>query len=94
MHADVVCSKATAEGTGASAGVSRVSCTFYMRFPAFMGLVAYDYWISRLNKHTISGCSVESYLLFGEGKEPMGGARDQVAWDLTVNGVTPNWNWM
>ena len=86
---DVVCSKATAEGTEASAGVSRVSCTFYMRLPAFMGLVAYDYWIPRINKHIICGCAVESYLLFGEGKEPMGGTRDQAAWNITVDGVTP-----
>ena len=34
----VVCSKATVEGTGASAGVSRVSCTFYMRLPASWAL--------------------------------------------------------
>ena len=63
---DIVCSKATDEGT--IAGASRVSCTFYLRLPAFMGLVAKDHWIPRINKMHICNCPVEAYLLFGEGK--------------------------
>ena len=88
---DVVCSQAEVEvQEQGRVGVSKVSCTFYIRIPAFLGLVAFDHWIPRINMHNICGCTVESYLFFGDGKEPRGGTRHQDAWSVTVDGVTPN----
>ena len=67
---DVVCSQAEAEDGGRTLGVSKVSCTFYIRIPAFLGLIAFEHWIPRINQHTICDCGVESYLFFGDGKDP------------------------
>ena len=87
---DVVCSQAEAEDGGRTLGVSRVSCTFYIRIPAFLGLIAFDYWIPRINEHTICHCGVEAYLFYGDGKEPRGGPHAHDAWNVTVAGVTPS----
>ena len=41
---DVVCSNTRAEGWTQAAGLQKVSSTFYVRFPAFLGYVALGQW--------------------------------------------------
>ena len=59
---DVVCSKSDKEG-GENGSVNRVTCIFYLSFPAFMGNVANDKWIPRIKDSQICGCQTEAYLL-------------------------------
>ena len=53
---DVVCSKSDKEPTGGGAnGPQTVTCIFYARFPAFLGLVAWELWIPRIVASEICG---------------------------------------
>ena len=82
---DVVCSKADREQTG-SQGVIKTSATFYVRVPAFLGMIAHEQWLPRLRETTIMTCNVTAYLLYGTGKESMG-VRNAQHWPTTVYGV-------
>ena len=87
MILDVVCSQADREP--AQNGVSKCTCTFYVRFPAWMGMVAKDTWIPRISSMRICDCQVTSYLMFGNGKEPLHESKSYAGWTATVDGFSP-----
>jgi len=92
---DVVCSKTEVEmtGPGGANGPEKITCTFYIRFPAFVGLVAHEQWIPRISVSEICACPVEAYLFFGDGKERMYSGyhyQHQAGWDIKVDGVVPS----
>ena len=82
---DVVCSKADKEQMHAH-GVTRASATFYVRIPAFVGLIAHTQWLPRLRDTTIMQCNVTAYFIYETGKETMG-MRSAQSWPTTVHGV-------
>ena len=87
---DVVCSTSDKEQTGGENGPVRVTCIFYVRFPSFLGLVAYEQWIPRIVASEICECPAEAYSLFVDGKERMyGGHQHLPGWNITVGGVAP-----
>ena len=91
---DVVCSTTDKDeatsGQPCAPGTERITCTFYVRFPAYLGQVAKNVWLPRLLIMKIAQCPVEPSLLFGEGKERLYGVtQDRMGWDVTVGDVTP-----
>ena len=82
---DVVCSKADKEQMHAH-GLTRASATFYVRIPAFVGLIAHTQWLPRLRDTTIMQCNVTAYFIYETGKETMG-MRNAQHWPTTVHGV-------
>ena len=91
---DVVCSNTDKDeatsGPPCAVGTERITCTFYVRFPAYLGEVAKNVWTPRLWTMKIAQCQVEPSLLFGEGKERLyGGTQQRIGWDVTVGGVAP-----
>ena len=82
---DVVCSKADKEQMHAH-GLTRASATFYVRIPAFVGLIAHTQWLPRLRDTTIMQCQVTAYFIYETGKETMG-MRSAQSWPTTVHGV-------
>ena len=87
---DVVCSQTTTDGKPNAAGASKVNSVFYMRFPAFLGYLAQDQWVPKINRMRICGMPVQAYLLFGLSKEPLRGQGNQNCWDVTVDGIQPS----
>lgn len=87
MILDVVCSQADREP--AQTGVSKCTCTFYVRFPAWMATVAKDTWIPRICTMRICECQVTAYLMFRNGKEALHESKSSEGWKVTVDGISP-----
>ena len=64
---DVVCSTTDKDeatsGQPCAPGTERITCTFYVRFPAYLGEVAKNVWLPRLLILKIAQCPVEPSLL-------------------------------
>ena len=70
--------------------IDKITCTFYVRFPGYLGDIARDQWVPRLEGTKIENCPMDVGLLFGEGKEKVyGQGTYHAGWGITVGGVTP-----